>query len=115
MVRGRCPRLRRQSPFGLINWGEDRVEKYPNSRCTISAIPTCDLTFKTQPERLSSIVAEGNTLGTKPPNSFSPVRGNQVPCYVSPMPQSLHSLTCHIIFSTKTRHPWLTPDIRPRV
>jgi putative transposase len=31
------------------------------------------------------------------------------------MPQSLHVLTSHIIFSTKTRHPWLTPDIRPRV
>src|SRR5262245_27512302 len=73
MVRGRCPRLRWRRPFGLINWGEDRVEKYPNSRCTLSAIPTCDLTFKTQPERLFSIVAEGNTLGTKPPNSFCPV------------------------------------------
>lgn len=31
------------------------------------------------------------------------------------MPQSLHVLTTHIVFSTKARHPWLTADIRPRV
>jgi REP element-mobilizing transposase RayT len=31
------------------------------------------------------------------------------------MPHSLHLLTTHIIFSTKDRRPWLTPDVRPRV
>jgi REP element-mobilizing transposase RayT len=31
------------------------------------------------------------------------------------MPQSLHILSAHIIFSTKERRPWLTPDIRQRV
>ena len=31
------------------------------------------------------------------------------------MPQSLHVLSAHIIFSTKRRHPWLTPDIRERI
>ncbi|MBI5799735.1 MAG: IS200/IS605 family transposase [Verrucomicrobia bacterium] len=31
------------------------------------------------------------------------------------MPQSLHILPAHIIFSTKGRRPWLTADIRPRV
>ena len=31
------------------------------------------------------------------------------------MPQSLHVLTSHIIFSTKQRRPWLAADIRPRV
>jgi REP-associated tyrosine transposase len=31
------------------------------------------------------------------------------------MPQSLHILTSHIIFSTKERRRWLTADIRPRV
>ena len=31
------------------------------------------------------------------------------------MPQSLHVLSAHIIFSTKARHPWLSPDIRQRV
>jgi len=31
------------------------------------------------------------------------------------MPQSLHVLSTHIVFSTKGRYPWLTPDIRPRV
>jgi putative transposase len=31
------------------------------------------------------------------------------------MSQSLHILSAHIIFSTKERHPWLTPDIRERV
>src|SRR5262245_44459756 len=31
------------------------------------------------------------------------------------MPQSLHVLTSHIIFSTKERRPWLASDIRPRV
>ncbi len=31
------------------------------------------------------------------------------------MPQSLHILTTHIIFSTKNREPWLHADLRPRV
>ncbi len=31
------------------------------------------------------------------------------------MPQSLHILSGHIIFSTKGRHPWLTPNIRERI
>jgi len=31
------------------------------------------------------------------------------------MPQSLHVLSVHIIFSTKGRSPWLTEDIRPRL
>src|SRR5688500_9735148 len=31
------------------------------------------------------------------------------------MPQSLHALGAHIVFSTKDRHPWLTREIRPRV
>jgi REP-associated tyrosine transposase len=31
------------------------------------------------------------------------------------MPQSLHVLNAHIIFSTKRRHPWLTPDVRERI
>jgi putative transposase len=31
------------------------------------------------------------------------------------MPQSLHILSAHIIFSTKERHPWLPPTIRKRV
>jgi putative transposase len=31
------------------------------------------------------------------------------------MPQSLHILSAHIVFSTKDRQPWLTPIIRERV
>jgi putative transposase len=31
------------------------------------------------------------------------------------MPQSLHILSAHIIFSTKERQPWLPPTIRKRV
>lgn len=31
------------------------------------------------------------------------------------MPQAVHLLSTHIVFSTKSRHPWLTSDIRPRV
>lgn len=31
------------------------------------------------------------------------------------MPQSLHVLNAHIIFSTKERRPWLAPNIRQRV
>jgi REP-associated tyrosine transposase len=31
------------------------------------------------------------------------------------MPQSLHVLTTHIIFSTKERRPWLNTEIRPRL
>ena len=31
------------------------------------------------------------------------------------MPQSLHVLGAHIVFSTKERHPWLSNDIRSRV
>ncbi len=31
------------------------------------------------------------------------------------MPQSLHVLSAHIIFSTKERRPWLTPNLRERV
>jgi REP element-mobilizing transposase RayT len=31
------------------------------------------------------------------------------------MPQSLHVLSAHIIFSTKRRHPWLTSDVRERI
>ena len=31
------------------------------------------------------------------------------------MPQSLHILSTHIVFSTKERRPWLTADIRPHV
>ena len=31
------------------------------------------------------------------------------------MPQSLHILSAHIVFSTKERRPWLHPDIRERL
>jgi REP element-mobilizing transposase RayT len=31
------------------------------------------------------------------------------------MPGTFHNLKFHLIFSTKHREPWLTPDIRPRV
>ena len=31
------------------------------------------------------------------------------------MPQSLHVLSAHIIFSTKEWRPWLSKQIRPRV
>ncbi len=31
------------------------------------------------------------------------------------MPQSLGLVIVHIVFSTKERHPWLGPDVRPRV
>ena len=31
------------------------------------------------------------------------------------MPQSLHVLSVHIIFSTKERRPWLSQEIRPRL
>jgi putative transposase len=31
------------------------------------------------------------------------------------MPQSLHILSAHTIFSTKERQPWLSPTIRKRV
>src|SRR5258708_26024786 len=31
------------------------------------------------------------------------------------MPQSLHILSAHIIFSTEGRHPWLAPNIRERI
>ena len=27
----------------------------------------------------------------------------------------MHVLSAHIIFSTKRRHPWLTPDVRERI
>jgi putative transposase len=30
------------------------------------------------------------------------------------MPQSLSNLLIHLIWSTKDRHPWLTPDIREK-
>lgn len=29
------------------------------------------------------------------------------------MPQSLSNVLLHLIFSTKDRHPWLGPDVRP--
>ena len=31
------------------------------------------------------------------------------------MPQSLASLHCHIVFSTKHRRPQITPDLQPRL
>jgi putative transposase len=31
------------------------------------------------------------------------------------MPQSLHILTAHIIFSTRDRRPFITPDLRERL
>jgi REP element-mobilizing transposase RayT len=31
------------------------------------------------------------------------------------MPQSLSQVLIHIVFSTKDRHPWLDPEIRPRM
>ena len=31
------------------------------------------------------------------------------------MPQSLHVLSVHIVFSTKERRPWLSKDIQPRL
>ncbi len=31
------------------------------------------------------------------------------------MPRSCTNLLYHIVFATKNRHPWLAPDIRPRV
>jgi len=31
------------------------------------------------------------------------------------MPQSFASLHCHIIFSTKHRMPWITPELQPRL
>jgi len=50
-------------------------------------------------------------------------QGNTRPCKGKPnyvtigshMPQSLHVLSVHIIFSTKGRQPWLPPTIRKRV
>ncbi len=33
----------------------------------------------------------------------------------NPMSQSLSQVVLHIIFSTKERHPWLDPEIRPRL
>jgi REP element-mobilizing transposase RayT len=34
---------------------------------------------------------------------------------LTPMPQSLHVLSAHIIFSTKERRPWITPELRERL
>ena len=31
------------------------------------------------------------------------------------MPQSLSLVIVHLVFSTKDREPWLTPEIRPRL
>jgi putative transposase len=31
------------------------------------------------------------------------------------MPGTFHNLKFHLVFSTKHREPWLTPDVRPRV
>ena len=31
------------------------------------------------------------------------------------MPQSLSRVVIHLIFSTKDRHPWLGPEVRPRM
>ena len=31
------------------------------------------------------------------------------------MPQSYVNLQYHLVFATKNRHPWLTPDLRPRL
>lgn len=31
------------------------------------------------------------------------------------MPQSLSRVIIHLIFSTKDRHPWLDPEVRPRM
>ena len=31
------------------------------------------------------------------------------------MPQSIHVLFAHIVFSTKERRPWLSNEIRPRL
>jgi REP element-mobilizing transposase RayT len=31
------------------------------------------------------------------------------------VPQSFVSLHCHLVFSTKNRHPWITADVQPRL
>lgn len=31
------------------------------------------------------------------------------------MPQSLSQVFLHVVFSTKNRQPWLTPEVRPRM
>jgi REP element-mobilizing transposase RayT len=63
----------------------------------------------------STTLAEGNALGFSL-KQCSPCKGK--PNYVTirrSMPQSLHVLSAHIIFSTKERRPWLTRNIRERV
>ncbi len=61
-----------------------------------------------------AIVAEGNALGHRQPQILSTLKGwSNTGGMV--MPQSLHVLSVHIIFSTKERRPWLTAEIRPRV
>ncbi len=39
-------------------------------------------------------------------------------CFITislPMPQSLSQVILHIVFSTKKRHPWVGPEIGPRM
>jgi len=65
-----------------------------------------------------SIVAEGNALGSGFQNKSSPCKGNPNCANIRRlrhMPQSLHVLSAHIIFSTKKRQPWLRREIRERV
>ncbi len=65
-----------------------------------------------------SIVAEGNALSSGFQNKSSPCKGNPNCANIRRlrhMPQSLHVLSAHIIFSTKKRQPWLRREIRERV
>ncbi len=60
------------------------------------------------------IAAEGNSLG-KNHKKILPCKGNpNKPIFID-MPQSLHALNVHIVFSTKGRHPWIISEIRPRL
>ena len=60
-----------------------------------------------------------SSRGQRPRSSVKtilrPVRANQATHHPKHMPQSLHVLSVHIIFSTKERRPWLTRNIRERV
>ena len=67
--------------------------------------------------RRASTIVDGGTRprDQTPQNVPRPGRAAQI-CYsTAAMPQSLHVLTAHIIFSTKERHRWLSKDIQARV
>ena len=58
--------------------------------------------------------SRGQTPSEHRPTTTAPCKGRTRTTHQA-LPQSLHLLSVHIVFSTKERRPWLSQEVRPRL